>query len=43
MCEKETKTKPYSKEGIGQQKHDNAGVEEARSWLGMLCIMIWLY
>lgn len=34
-CEKETKTKAYSKEGLGQTKQDNDGRGEARNWVGM--------
>lgn len=34
-CEKETKTKAYSKEGLGLQKHDNDALNQARAWVGM--------
>eukprot|EP00026_Physarum_polycephalum_P001544 Phypoly_transcript_01546.p1 GENE.Phypoly_transcript_01546~~Phypoly_transcript_01546.p1 ORF type:complete len:662 (-),score=147.61 Phypoly_transcript_01546:310-2295(-) len=32
-CEKETKTKAYSKEGLGLQKHDNDALNQARGWV----------
>jgi CCR4-NOT transcriptional regulation complex NOT5 subunit len=38
-CEKETKTKAYSKEGLGLQKHDNDALNQARSWVGMLSLI----
>lgn len=38
-CEKETKTKAYSKEGLGLQKQDNDGKNEARHWLGMILLL----
>lgn len=41
-CEKETKTKAYSKEGLGQQKQDNDGRGEARNWVGMYLFLLYI-